>query len=256
MSSILDSLLWLSADSDPSSPKHRTSWKHPLLACFIHYVTVAVAINVIHDLVILPCIKNYILSDPLDFENNPQLTCSVKWSKEREWSARVAFLYVMILLSTRLLQSKSGVYRLSVLYEFTWLCNSALLFGAYGLYSCRPLIAAGFAVAISIDQILWYVDMVGYIFSGFKLFPVGVCKYLLWPQTQWITRLTCTHHFWTIPLLLYGCCGLNLFGAYIFNIVLVFLHVLLSRWLSPFRIALDDDNNKVKDKYLNVNLGK
>ena len=91
------------------------------------------------------------------------------------------------------------------------------------------------------------------------MFPIGVCKYLIWPQTQWSAKITCTHHFWTIPLLIYGAGGNLDFGSYLMNIVTVFSHVVLSRWLTPFGMkpkhdSISKNSKQHYEKYLNVNL--
>ena len=246
-------LSWLAADNDPLSVKHRGSWIHPIVSCFVHYIISAATIIYVHDFIILPLLLSSNQSNGNDLDDS-RLGCSDSWSSERDWCAKVSLIYVLILLITRLTTNDKGVHRLSVLYEFTWLCNSALVFGSFALLTCRPLIAAGFAVAVSIDQILWWVDVLYFIISGFKTFPIGVCKYIFWPQTQWATKITCTHHFWTIPLLLYGCGGVHMIGSYSFNVLIVLLHVLLSRFLTPFKLSLNDDSKEIK--YLNVNLCK
>lgn len=75
-------------------------------------------------------------------------------------------------------------------------------------------------------------------FSGFRAFPVGVAKYLTWPQTSWVTKVTCTHHIWTIPCLVLGSGELP-FSAYAMSIFIVTSHVVLSHWLTPCRIPIN-----------------
>lgn len=107
------------------------------------------------------------------------------------------------------------------------------------------------------------------ICSGFQKFPVGVAKYITWPTTSWSTKFTCTHHLWTIPLILYGCSGLH-WASFLLSMCIVVCHVLLSRWLTPFTIYHPSVINDKADggikgeiqtavdeqtmKYLNVNL--
>ena len=81
-------------------------------------------------------------------------------------------------------------------------------------------------------------------FSGFTTFPVGVTKYLTWPGTSFFTRVTCTHHLWTIPLFVTASGGVHVMSFPV-SVVIVVTNVLLSRWLTPFSIPT---------KYLNVNL--
>ena len=69
-----------------------------------------------------------------------------------------------------------------MLYELTWLCNCTLVLGCWcfgfagladyskggggdgsfggWLLKRRPLVASASCVAVSIDQVLWYVDLV------------------------------------------------------------------------------------------------
>lgn len=47
---------------------------------------------------------------------------------------------------------------------------------------------------------LWYIDVIGYIF--FKKFYIGVAAFLKWPDTPFIKKITTTHHVWFIPLAL------------------------------------------------------
>jgi hypothetical protein len=102
--------------------------------------------------------------------------------------------------------------------------------------------------------------------SGFKKFPIGVAKYITWKQTSWATRITCTHHLWTIPVLIGACNGIKFpIETYLFSGYIIVLNVSMSRWLTPFVIeakstssstssSKDDDGKHEVVKYLNVNL--
>lgn len=81
-------------------------------------------------------------------------------------------------------------------------------------------------------------------FSGFTKFPIGVAKYITWPGTSFSTRITCTHHLWTIPLFISCAKGIHP-ATFPLSVVIVVTNVALSRWLTPFCIPT---------KYLNVNL--
>jgi len=105
-------------------------------------------------------------------------------------------------------------------------------------------------------------------FSG--KFPVGVAKYLTWPQTTWATRVTCTHHLWTLPLLLSTSGGQVPPSALGLSFVFMVLNVCLSRAMIPLDVNQsvrvpqiqagsnnqDEKNFKLikQSKYLNVNL--
>ena len=135
-------------------------------------------------------------------------------------------------------------------YEFTWLCNTALVVGSLGLYFDRPVIAGVFCITVGIDQWLWYIDLLGWFFTGFGKFPVGVAKCITWPGSTWMTRITCTHHIWTVPLYLWVSGGLY-WRAFPLSSLLMFLNVGLSGFLIPRTVVTKKDK---PDKYLNVNL--
>jgi len=50
----------------------------------------------------------------------------------------------------------------AALYEATWLCNTTLFMAFLGFRTERILIVMAHAVAVSIDQVLWYVDLFGW----------------------------------------------------------------------------------------------
>jgi hypothetical protein len=86
-------------------------------------------------------------------------------------------------------------------------------------------------------------------------FPIGVAKYLSWPETTWSTRVTCTHHLWTIPLLLTACGGAVPTSSLYLSFVLMVFNVSMSRLLTPSEIHVPARRgNKKQSKYLNVNL--
>lgn len=47
-----------------------------------------------------------------------------------------------------------------------------------------------------------YVDVLGFFLTPGRKFPIGVAKYITWPETSWARRLTSTHHLWFIPVCL------------------------------------------------------
>mmetsp|Transcript_733 Transcript_733/g.975 ORF Transcript_733/g.975 Transcript_733/m.975 type:complete len:335 (-) Transcript_733:53-1057(-) len=263
----------------PTHPKHgggsdlipRAKFPiHPLLAFLVHYSIVIPSIFLVHDVYFAPSIDL--------IEHNDTII-------RQTYMARFLLIYTLTLFTTRCACSfNSGRLRQhAVLYELTWLCNSTLLMGsiAFGVFDAdvgtnntswlfrrRPIIATACCIGVSIDQILWYVDLVGYLISG--KFPVGVMKYLTWPQTLWIDRLTCTHHLWTIPLFIYASNNPLGFDSFKLSFCIVTMKVCLSRWLTPHCIQVikskDGDGNENEAvvaetnsdprryRYLNVNL--
>jgi len=249
---------WLSQSH--GSPKH-CGLTHPVVVCLLHYAIVISTTIAVHDYLVIPALDYnnndyYAYKDfrregwtfsvsqcsnetrPTD-EEQPQI-------EKHTYLSQFLALYFLFLLTARLL-GDVGIARTGAIYGFTWLCNTAMVFSVIGIETCRPLLGSSSAVAVSIDQVLWYVDIIGWVLSGCRKFPIGVAKYLTWPQTTWVTKVTCTHHLWCIPLLIYGSYGMH-YAAYPLSTYIVASHVILSRWLTPFKIipCLVDGNNDKK----------
>ena len=260
------------AQAGPTHPKHgggRTRAQlskfpmHPILSFILHYAIVVPIIFLIHD--------TFFGCNAVSFEvtNDEEETM-----KRQMHISRFIFAYTLILFSTRCVSSfNAGRLRQhAVMYELTWLCNSTLLMGsiAFGGFDNgettnwflkrRPLVATACCIGVSIDQVLWYVDLVGYLALG--KFPVGVMKYLTWQQTLWIDRLTCTHHLWTIPFFIYASNDQLGFNSFQLSVCIVTIKVCVSRWLTPHCIQIIKDDEDAKGakfdphryRYLNINL--
>lgn len=65
------------------------------------------------------------------------------------------------------------------IYEALWACNQTLLISAIALLTNDPFIIRAALVTISFDQLLWYVDILGYLIR--RKFFIGVAKYIIWP---------------------------------------------------------------------------
>jgi hypothetical protein len=139
--------------------------------------------------------------------------------------AGVLLGYVIIMMSIRLLSMEL----LRVTYELLWACNVAMFVAAYGLYSGRPHMVSTAAICVSIDQVMWYIDISGFMITylthtykrkrlnqvgavvveeeegkgGGGIWLIGVAKYLVWPETTWSRRITSIHHLWFMPLCMY-----------------------------------------------------
>lgn len=250
---------WLQRSAS-NHPKH-SSWLHPAVVCLLHYSIVASVSIAAHD---------WLLYLYVVFNDEELLRCNVD-SLLQERRTRVAtclFCYSAWLLLWRLFVRKepgrvsgTGVTRTAtatpprpphtILYEYCWLCNVTLVVAAVALRTNRPALAAAYTVTVGIDQIMWYVDLLGYACTG--QFVVGVAKYICWPgsNSDWTSRVTCTHHLWTIPLVLYGCGGAAAMHelAYPLSFVCMSINVLLSRFLTPYYVASDS-----QPRYMNVNL--
>jgi hypothetical protein len=237
------------AESGSFAEKHR-GLIHPLMTSVMHYgITLAVTWGT-HDALLQQWkIFHTKDSDILMTENDAGMP--VKCSNNRNQQVKVAvalIIYASASLAWRLSVPVVKEHRFSTLYEFCWLCNITLVQGALCLLTHRPLLAMSYCVTVGIDQLLWYIDLLSYFLTG--KFPVGVSKYVFWKGTTWYSRITCTHHLWTIPALLYATQGMHKLALPL-SFVIMTTNVLLSRWLTPATI---DYGPHVEQKYLNVNL--
>jgi hypothetical protein len=91
-------------------------------------------------------------------------------------------------------------------------------------------------VVVSVDQLLWYLDLIGYLIK--KKFYIGVAKYIIWPETTKLRLMTTFHHVWYIPLILWltspsvQTCGLN-FNIYGLSSIMTLLLALIGRISTP-----------------------
>lgn len=177
---------WLS-HGGPAHPKHR-GWRHPVAVCLAHYLLAFVASIGAHDLMVD---RYYYYNAGREF---PRCRVDPGLRAHRDRAAAFLVLYSAAILAWRLLfrrepgeQPPPAAERQRrrppawpVVYEYCWLCNVSLWLGAWALRTGRPVLASALCVAVGIDQLLWYVDLAGYACAG--KFPVGVAKYLSWPQ--------------------------------------------------------------------------
>lgn len=135
---------WIGQEG-PSAEKH-TQWTHPLVALMVHYTIASIITFGIHDAFMdaNDCV--------LDKANN---------SLTREVVALGVTVYAVWLLLWRLYHANND-HRPGIVYEYTWLCNVTLLLGAAALWTNRPLMATAHCVAVGIDQLMWYVDLLGW----------------------------------------------------------------------------------------------
>lgn len=215
--------------------KKHEEWTHSIAVYLIHYCVVIITAFCAHD-ILVPS------RDECMNDTSPEY---ILYLYRQQNCAIFAGVYAILQQTSRVWTTTP--FRNCVLYENTWLCNTTLAVGALALWFQRPIIAAAFCVTVGIDQLLWYVDIASWAFTG--RFPIGVAKYLTWPETPWATRLTCTHHLWTIPLFIYYAAAPLQVEALLLSCLLMVVHVTLSRLMTPFRVG-----NVDKGKYLNVNL--
>lgn len=213
---------WL-AQGGPKADKHR-GWAHPIAVVFVHYAISTTLVWRLHD---------WLLPTACDISKDSQ---TIAWR---------LLAYAVWMPVWRLSVEQRPLFRRGVLYEYCWLCNVTLVHGAFAWLTHRPYLATAYCTVVGIDQLLWYVDGLGFLI--WRRFPVGVAQYLTWPKTSWITRITSTHHWWTLPVLLSQTAPLedHPFALWLLTLGIMIIHVSLSRWMVPASVG---------DKYLNVNL--
>jgi len=135
---------WISQE-DPSAQKHQ-GWVHPFTVMMIHYAIASIVAFGVHDLLVTA--DAYAMTDDKNI-------------LAREMVALGVAVYAVWLLLWRLYHATKDL-RPGILYEYTWLCNVTLLFGAVAMVVDRPIVATAHCVAVGIDQLMWYVDLTGW----------------------------------------------------------------------------------------------
>ncbi|CAK9108242.1 unnamed protein product [Durusdinium trenchii] len=85
-------------------------------------------------------------------------------------------------------------------YQLMFSCNFSMPVAAAAIYWRKPILLCAQGILVAIDQVLWYVDLLGYLLTG-KL-PLKVVGYLLWPSTPLSRRISCIHHVLFEPLVI------------------------------------------------------
>jgi hypothetical protein len=235
-SSLEQAITWIGHQGNEHE-KHR-GLAHPIMTMLLHYAMIISITLFSHDFLLRV------------FRVTPD-QCTFAESDHAMSAHKIAifcFGYSAWLLLWRLYFFDPAVYRSAVIYEFCWLCNVSLMVGGLGLLLDKPIVAQAYCVTVGIDQILWYVDLTWYLIKG--KFPIGVSKYVFWPGTTWINRITCWHHVWTLPLLLWGARGMHVL-AFPLSFIVMIANVCLARFTTPFHLH---DGKTMPSKYLNVNL--
>jgi len=165
----------------------------------------------------------------------------------------LAFFYYLLLLTSRLLLGDK-----TSLLDSLWACNFAFMLFGFGIRLREPLIIGAAGCSVAIDQVMWYLDILGFLVLG--KFPLGVCKYLTWPETPSIRRVTATHHVWFMPLCFWVLCvyssGPSIWSWAVSSVTCCLLGC-MSRLLTPYEFVTrvkpgETENRRVI--HLNINL--
>lgn len=161
----------------------------------------------------------------------------------------LAFYYCFLLLS-RWAESDSHV-----LYEQLWGCNTAMMLSAIGMMCNIPLFTGLSCALVSVDQMCWYIDILVWILTGFKKFPIGVAGYLVWPTTSTMKRITAAHHLWFLPVMVHTL-GYRLpADSFVLAALIGTSLCTMSRFTTPFHCLLPLKAGETTPRvlYLNIN---
>jgi hypothetical protein len=120
-----------------------------------------------------------------------------------------------------------------------------------GLLTGRPLLVGAAITTVGGDQLCWYLDLAGY--ALFSKFPVGVAKYLTYPENRTFVRwLTSVHHLWFMPFCIWVLCGHGGMRMHSFYLSFAFTMALAAyaRLFSPFQLKAPGQEQLL---YLNIN---
>ena len=162
-------LSWL-AQEGPHASKHH-GWAHPVAVAILHYTILVIVSCTVHDWMVLSPLpsKNeeeladsILNTDNADFNSSgSQITQDCHSLRQR--AGIFLACYFVWLIVWRLVFCPPTIPRQSVIYESTWLCNGTLALGALASWTHRPILAMACCVTVGIDQLLWYVDLLGFV---------------------------------------------------------------------------------------------
>lgn len=130
-----------------------------------------------------------------------------------------------------------------------------MLLSSIGMFLDLPLFTGMSCAMVAVDQLCWYVDISGYIFSGFKKFPIGVAAYLSWPTTSMSKRITAFHHLWFLPVMLYTLSWKLPEYSILLSAIVGTTLCAMSRFITPFHCLLPKKPGQKEHSvlYLNIN---
>eukprot|EP01083_Nonionella_stella_P121433 364851_1 len=139
-----------------------------------------------------------------------------------------------------------------VLYDMLWPCNLGLLLAAYGTIFSNPIFIGAPLLMTMADQLFWNIDIIAKVFTGNYIF--GVAKYMSWPATTLIVKVTALHHVWFCPLCLYLLRGIGIPETSWWAVILLgFVLSLRGRFHMPYLVKSSKKIDEVI--YINSNLG-
>jgi len=216
----------------PEDPKHR-SWAHAGATCAVFHAAV-LAVGLLADAALA----------------GPSAAATADAAAVPGAAAGLAGYWVA-LVGIRLWVEPGA--RALVVYELVWSCTASLLFAACAAWLGRPTLLCAAGILVAIDQVLWYVDIVGYFVTG-KM-PVKVCGYLFWPSTSLARRVTALHHVLFEPAVIMLCArgeGIPLGRGFLVSVVQTVACQAVCRFMTPLEVQ--HAREKEGNYYMNINL--
>ena len=136
-----------------------------------------------------------------------------------------------------------------------WGCNIALILFAVGSMTGRPLLVGAASNVVAVDQLCWYLDLLGY--AVLRKFPIGVAKYLIWWDVPYSKKVTALHHIWFLPVcMIYARCNGGLaHGSWLLSVLLTSGLAIICRAFTPYEAQLPGVQAKPATVvHLNINL--
>ena len=145
---------WLLQEG-PDGKKHKER-AHPILTFIIHYALVVSTTFYAHDVLVQTASQNL------------EEACNVSSEliRRRQLVGPFLGLYFLMYFIVRLaLQWNSKPYLFyATFYEQTFLCSVTIACSALSFIFHRPLISQAFCITVGIDQLLWYVPSLRFLF--------------------------------------------------------------------------------------------
>ena len=153
---------WL--DAGPvGSPKHESVW-HPFAAMLVGFGGIISTAVRSHDAIFADANEDCGSINPrFDLPGASwgfgEITVTPSWG---------LCMYIMFFAACRVPSLGLGRF----LYESLWGCNVAMVLAALGFATGRARLVSAAGISVAIDQVLWWVDIIGFIFSSGSSWPV------------------------------------------------------------------------------------
>ncbi|DAZ96850.1 TPA: hypothetical protein N0F65_008281, partial [Lagenidium giganteum] len=154
--------------------------------------------------------------------------------------------YEFLMIASRYLGH--GTY---ILFDALWGCNIAMTLVVLAVFFSKPYLVGVAMAVVSGDQLCWYIDALAYLVTG--KFPVGVIKYLTYPENRSFSKqFFASHHIWFLPLCLWLTAGHGGMHVASFPGACVMTGFLAAycRAVSPFEVKVPEEDHVV---YMNIN---